>query len=39
LETLKIKIDSADSKEMIDSLKFTQKNLITKVICKCFMLL
>ncbi|PUZ73106.1 hypothetical protein GQ55_2G448200 [Panicum hallii var. hallii] len=31
LETLKIKIESADSKEMIDSLKFTQKNLITKL--------
>ncbi|KAG2647054.1 hypothetical protein PVAP13_2KG535400 [Panicum virgatum] len=34
LETLKIKIESADSKEMIDSLKFTQKNLITKADCK-----
>jgi len=31
LETLKIKIESADSKEMIDSLKFAQKNLITKL--------
>ncbi|CAN6199966.1 unnamed protein product [Urochloa humidicola] len=31
LETLKIKIESADSKEMFDSLKFAQKNLITKL--------
>ncbi|KAJ1292080.1 hypothetical protein BS78_02G364800 [Paspalum vaginatum] len=31
LETLKIKIESADSKEMVDSLKFAQKNLITKI--------
>ncbi|OEL22849.1 DNA annealing helicase and endonuclease ZRANB3 [Dichanthelium oligosanthes] len=31
LETLKIKIESSDSKEMIDSLKFTQKNIITKL--------
>ncbi|CAN6185096.1 unnamed protein product [Urochloa humidicola] len=31
LETLKIKIESADSKEMFDSLKFAQKNLINKL--------
>ncbi|KAK3127822.1 hypothetical protein QOZ80_7AG0578840 [Eleusine coracana subsp. coracana] len=31
LETLKIKIQSADSKEMVDSLKLTQKNLISKM--------
>ncbi|WVZ66818.1 hypothetical protein U9M48_015988 [Paspalum notatum var. saurae] len=31
LETLKINVESADSKEMVDSLKFAQKNLITKI--------
>nr|CAB3458727.1 unnamed protein product [Digitaria exilis] len=31
LETLKIKIESSESKEMTDSLKFTQKNLINKL--------
>uniref|UniRef100_A0A0A9D1M8 Helicase C-terminal domain-containing protein n=1 Tax=Arundo donax TaxID=35708 RepID=A0A0A9D1M8_ARUDO len=31
LEVLKIKIQSCDSKEMMDSLKFTQNNLISKM--------
>ncbi|XP_062189338.1 uncharacterized protein LOC133892517 isoform X2 [Phragmites australis] len=31
LETVKMKIQCSDSQEMIDSLKFSQKNLITKI--------
>ncbi|TVU37669.1 hypothetical protein EJB05_10996 [Eragrostis curvula] len=31
LETLKMKIQAADSKETVDSLKLTQKNLISKM--------
>ncbi|XP_066341407.1 uncharacterized protein [Miscanthus floridulus] len=30
LETLKIKIDSSDSKEMIDSLRFAYQNIVNK---------
>ncbi|CAD6266015.1 unnamed protein product [Miscanthus lutarioriparius] len=31
LETLKIKIDSSDSKEMIDSLRFAYQNIVNKI--------